>query len=102
MYIISEDFYCSSFSCLLAHMCAMLLCVHTPFYLFRHVCCLMFESSLCSRPGYVVKVRLWIMMKKIFDWHRYNRLIFALSVPLRIDSESESPCFGRQESSILV
>ena len=28
------------------------------------------------------------MMNKIFDWHSYNRFIFALIVPLRIGSES--------------
>ena len=28
-------------------------------------------------------------MNKIFDWHRYNRFIFALSVTLRIDCESD-------------
>ena len=41
-----------------------------------------------SRHGYVVNVRHWIIMKTIFDSHGYNRFIFALSVPVIINSES--------------
>ena len=41
--------------------------------------------------GYVVKLRPDPgMSSNIFYWHRYNRSIFALNVPLRIYSKSDS------------
>ena len=47
-------------------------------YCFTWVCC-----KSVSWSGYVVKVSPYIMKNKIFDWHWYNRFIFALSVLLK-------------------
>ena len=40
-------------------------------------------------------------MNKIFDWHRCNRFIFVLSVPLRIDSNLIMRLYAGRVSQIL-
>ena len=44
----------------------------------------------CLGPRYLMELCPRTMVNKIFDWQRYNRFIFVLSVPFIIDSESES------------
>ena len=42
-----------------------------------------------------------MMIYTILDWHRYNRFIFALSVPLRIFADSESVSSSKNYNRIV-
>ena len=61
------------------------------------------RALICSRTSSLLAQRQTIpqmMMYIIFDWHRYNRVIFALNVKLIIESGYHSTSFNYFPSNL--